>query len=279
MSLTFGFTAAMTAQYSATKGLMAGAGTVARQLGLTLANGTAAGQADGIFTADTTVQGGSEDAYFLAAGLRDLYGDQLEFTAVKFLMVEAASTNTAPLLVGGGTFGGPFGDPSNTLTVAPGDSLVLYTASANGWAVADGSDQLPVSCTDAAAYKLTLVGVSSAVSPPAWTVHPEIIGTPAVGVELFCTDGDVSGSPDLAYQWMRGGQKIIGAEAASYTPVMGDAGKQLARTTLARNAAGQTSVTTTPKLLPAVVTGGGSGGSSNTPPGAVPLSPVVAALG
>ena len=117
--LTFSFIGTLTATYNATKGLMAGAGTLTRMLAFTLKDGTAAGQADGIFTADTSLHAGAVDAYNLGAGLRDLYGDQVEFTAIKFLMLEADLTNTADVVIGGGTWLGPFNDPSDSICVRP----------------------------------------------------------------------------------------------------------------------------------------------------------------
>ena len=167
MSLSFSFTGSFKVNYANTKGLLAGSGSTERSLSLALTDGTGAGQADGIFTADTSLSGGSVDSYFLAAGLSDFYGDQVEFTAIKFLMLEADLTNTGPLVVGGGTFAGPFGDPTNTIELGPGDTLTWQTVSANGWPVADGADEFRVSSDTDALYKLTIVGVSSTLASSA----------------------------------------------------------------------------------------------------------------
>ena len=251
MALSFTFTGAFAITYNAVRGLLAGAGTAARTIGLKLTDGTAAGQADGIFTADTAVSSAGYDAYLLAAGLADLFGQELEFSAIKFLMIEADPANVAPLEVGGGSFGGPLGDPTATVLVQPADTLVWMTQSANGWAVDPLGDALPISGTPGDLYKLTVVGVSSAVSAPAWATHPAIIGTPQIGTLLYCTAGDVSGSPALGYQWRRNGAVIPNATAATYTPVAADAGKKLSRTTFATNSAGTTPVTTKDVLVPA----------------------------
>jgi hypothetical protein len=49
--------------------------------------------------------------------------------------------------------------------------------------------------------------------------------TPAVGDELSCSEGTWSGSPTLAYQWLRNGETIGGATSAAYTTAAADEGK------------------------------------------------------
>ncbi len=257
--LTFSFTGSFKVTYNNTKGLLAGTGSSGRNMGVALVDGTGAGQADGIFTADTELAAGSVDAYFLAAGLSDLYGDQVEFTAIKFLMLEADLTNAGPLVIGGGSFPGPFGDPSNTILLGPGDVLNWQTSSANGWPVVDGADEFRIGSDTDALYKLTIVGVSSKLSEPGVALHPEIIGTPRVGSAVSCTAGDFSGNPTLSYQWLVGGQKKTGATGATYTPQAGDLNKPIARVTTLANIAGSVRISTTPILVQAA-SGGASGG-------------------
>lgn len=244
MALSFTFTGAFQITYNAVRGLLSGAGSATRTIGLKLTDGTAAGQADGIYTADTAVSASGEDVYLLAAGLSDLYGADLEFTALKFLMLEADPVNVAPLVVGGGSWGGPLGDPGSTVLALPGDTLVWLTQSATGWAVDPAADSLPINGAPGDLYKLTIVGISSVLSVPVWAVAPAIIGTPQVGVMAACTPGSVSGLRTVGYAWRRNGQVIPGQTAAGYTPVAADVGKKLTRTTFATNDAGTQPITT-----------------------------------
>ena len=255
--LTFSLTAALQASYTTTKGLLAGAGALSRTLGLKLSDGTAAGQADGIFTADTGIAAGEVDSYFLSAGLRDLYGDQNEFVGIKSVLIEADLANTAPLKIGGGSWAGWFADASCAELIYPGDSALRFTASANGWAVDPAADELRITCAADALYKLTLVGVSSKLSAPAAALHPAIVGIPRVGAVVSCTDGDWSGAPVFAYQWRRGGSPIANAKDATYSPVAADLGKALSRTSFAANIAGTTEATTAAVQVQAGEAGGG----------------------
>jgi hypothetical protein len=49
--------------------------------------------------------------------------------------------------------------------------------------------------------------------------------TPAVGDELSCSEGTWSGTPALAYQWLRNGETIGGATSSTYTTTAADEGK------------------------------------------------------
>ena len=234
--------ASLGGSYNSSRGLVAGTGALSASYSLSFAEGTAAGQADGLFTFTDGITAGEAQSFGLFSGLIDLYGQTLEFSAVKAILIEADPANTAPLIVGGGGWIGPFGAETDTLVVRPGQLVMLVCGDATGWPVDPSADVLQISCTADAAYGLSIVGVSTAVSPPVCAVRPFISTIPEVGLECFCTDGDWSGSPEFHYQWKRGGVSIVGATSAAYTPVQGDLGFALSRMTFAKNSAGAVAV-------------------------------------
>ena len=258
MGLTLQKTEGLQISYGAQRGLLSGALALTIAGSFQLADGTAAGQADSPFTAAPALGAGEVDAYFLSTGLQDGYGRELEFTAVKFLKVIADIANGADLVLGGGTWPGMFGDPSDTVHIRPGADMEWKLSDANGWPVVAGADELQITSVSAAAYQIIIVGVSSQLSIPAISaLRPAIVGTPQVGSPCACTNGDWSGNPVFSYQWRRGSGTIPGATGATYTPVAADLGKAIARTTFADNIAGGANATSAPvTVAPAAAAAG-----------------------
>ena len=257
MTLTVKISASIIATYSAARGLVSGAGALNQSLALALADGTAAGQADGLFSDDLDLAAGDTMTYFLSGGLVDLYGASLDFSGIKIILVQADLTNTANLVVGAGSWLGPFGDPSSSVEIKPGGSFLMFCEDATGWAVDPNADELPITCAAAATGSIVLVGISSALSVPGYSLKPEIIGTPMVGVESDCTPGDWSGLPVFSYRWRLGGTVISGASSPAYTPVPSQVGKALTRVTTASNIAGSVTVATEPVIVQAAQDGQG----------------------
>ncbi len=92
---------------------------------------------------------------------------------------------------------------------------------------------------------LSGAGVSrSAVPPPPALVALVSTGKPTVGAArvgsaVTCAPGGWSGAPtSFAYQWLRDGAAISGANGAAYTPVLADTGASLTCVVVAANAAG-----------------------------------------
>jgi hypothetical protein len=80
------------------------------------------------------------------------------------------------------------------------------------------------------------------VLPPANTTAPLVTGTGTVGQTLSCTMGVWTLSPTAyAYQWLRGGAKISGAEASSYKLIAADSGHNISCRVTASTAAGSAS--------------------------------------
>jgi hypothetical protein len=236
LSLTL--SANLVGSYNSVRGLVSGAGSLSPSFFLALTDGTGASQADGLFTWNEGISANETQSFGLFSGLVDLYGQTLEFSAVKAIFIQADPNNEANILIGGGTWVGPFGDASNTLVLRPGQMICFACQDANGYPVDPSADILQVQSIVDAAYSLTIVGVSTAVSPPICAARPHLLASPQVGVELDCYDGDWSGNPTFTYQWKRGGVAIMGATASSYTPVQSDVGMAISRSCVASNSAG-----------------------------------------
>ena len=246
MTLSCKISYTVNATYTGARGRVSGSGSLFETNAIALNDGTAAGEADGLFSASPELTAGDIHAYALADGLVDLYGATLDFSAIKLILIEADLGNAANLVIGGGSWAGPFGDASSTVDIKPGCAFMLACQDAIGWVVPDDADELLLTSSADASYGLVLVGVSSAISAPAFAVQPAIVGIPTVGVPCTCTDGDWSGNPVFAYAWKRGGTTIVGATGATYTPLPGDVGKALVRVSTASNIAGGVNVPTAP---------------------------------
>jgi hypothetical protein len=80
------------------------------------------------------------------------------------------------------------------------------------------------------------------VLPPANTTAPLVSGTGTVGQTLTCTQGIWTLSPTAyAYQWLRSGAKITGAEASTHVLITSDSGHNISCRVTASTTAGSTS--------------------------------------
>lgn len=137
---------------------------------VSLATGTAAGQADLIFSDTRTIAASSNDDLDLAGSLTDANGNSLTFARVKGLVVKAAAANTNNVLVGG--------DATNTFltwVVAEGDAIILRpgaelslfagSADATGYAVtASTGDLLRITNSaggSSVTYDIVIIGSSA----------------------------------------------------------------------------------------------------------------------
>lgn len=109
-----------------------------------LTDGTAADQANNAYAATFNISASGTSDLDLAGGLTNAFGSTLTFTAIKAIYIEADSTNSNDVIVGGDASGfvGPFGAATHTVSVAPGGCLMLVNPSAAGWAVTAGTGDI-----------------------------------------------------------------------------------------------------------------------------------------
>jgi hypothetical protein len=129
-------------------------------------NGTGAGKANAIFMQTFTIApSGSPNSHDLNGVLTDVYGDVINFTKVKALLVAAAAANADNVLVGGAASDAAsafFGDPSDILVVHPG-GLILLIATDGYIIIPSTADILKIADAAAAGvtYDLLVIGESS----------------------------------------------------------------------------------------------------------------------
>lgn len=142
---------------------------IAKSFALTLANGTAAGQADRCFSDTRTIVASGTDDLDLAGTLTDAFGATVTFAKVKVIMVVAAAGNTNNVVIGGAAanqFATWAGAGTHTVTVRPGGTFLLSVGSAdlNAYAVTAGTgDVLRIANsggTTSVAYDIVVVGTS-----------------------------------------------------------------------------------------------------------------------
>lgn len=109
-----------------------------------LPSGTANGQADLLFSDTRTILASANADLDLAGVLEDAFGAVITMVEVVAIIIVAATGNTNNVVVkpaASNGFLGPFGDPSDTISIKPGGMFVI-TAPAAGWAVAAGTGDL-----------------------------------------------------------------------------------------------------------------------------------------
>lgn len=148
MALTVSVTHRLAPNYTKTTGVTGTAAlTYAPSISnsLSIATGTASGQADLLYAGTRTLAlSTSEDIDLAGTFLQDVFGANLTFVKIKYIYFKAASGNTNTVVVGGASatqFVGPFGAATHTIAVYPGYWLELFNPT-TGWTVAAGSTDL-----------------------------------------------------------------------------------------------------------------------------------------
>ena len=94
----------------------------------------------------------------------------------------------------------------------------------------------------AASSAATSVAPAPATAPPVLTAHPEATeegaGGVGIGRTLTCASGGWEGNPTFAYQWLRNGAPIAGAESHEYVVAASDEGTAIECQVTATNAGG-----------------------------------------
>lgn len=111
----------------------------------TFANGTAANQANQMWTDTRTISASSDDDLDLAGVLTNAFGTTLTFTSIKAIVVKASSANTNDLIIGGSATN-PFetflGGTNPSVLVVPGGSFAIVNPEATGYAVTAGTGDI-----------------------------------------------------------------------------------------------------------------------------------------
>jgi hypothetical protein len=105
--------------------------------------GTGTGKADICFDDERTIAASSSENLDLAGALSDVFGSTITAAKVKAIYIEALSTNTNNVVVGGAAsnaFVGPFGDATDKLVVEPGCAVCITSKA--GWAVTAGTGDI-----------------------------------------------------------------------------------------------------------------------------------------
>lgn len=142
----------------------------ALSMAYTLANGTAAGQADRLFADTRTLAASGTEDLDLAGVLTDVFGATLTFARIKALMFLAAVGNTNNVLIsrpasnGWATF---FSAANHSVILRPGAALMLAAgfADATGYGVTAATGDL-ITVTNSAGttsvdYSIIIVGASA----------------------------------------------------------------------------------------------------------------------
>jgi len=133
---------------------------------LQLVSGTGNGQADLIFSDTRTLAASATEDLDLAGGVTDPNGVTLTFAKVKAIYVKAAAANSNNVVVGAATnpFVGPLGGTTPTISIKPGQ-MMLVTATDVGWTVtASTADCLKVANSSSGTgvtYDIIIIGTSA----------------------------------------------------------------------------------------------------------------------
>lgn len=116
----------------------AAAVTIDQLVDFTLANGTAAGQADRIFSDTRTVNASTNDDLDLAGVLTDSFAATITFVKIKGLFIRSAAANAQNFTVGNATSNAwaTLLNATGTVTMRPGATLLLAAGSADATAYA-----------------------------------------------------------------------------------------------------------------------------------------------
>lgn len=144
---------------------------ISKNIAISLASGTAAGQADRMFSDTRTLAASAtEDLDLAGSALTDAFGAALTFVKVKTILIKAADGNTNNVIVGGAATNGFVswvGGATHTVTVRPGGLLLLSVGAgdlnAYGVTAATG-DLLRVGNSGAGtsvSYDIVVVGTSA----------------------------------------------------------------------------------------------------------------------
>lgn len=131
---------------------------------INLSDGTGANQANKAYMATRSVLTAANDDLDLAGVLLDIFGNTLNLSAVKGIIIRSDPANTTNLTVSPGPsngFLGPFGASTHTITIRPG-GFFGFAAPQTGFAVTAGTGDILRIANAAGAtanYIIEIVGI------------------------------------------------------------------------------------------------------------------------
>lgn len=135
---------------------------------ISLGSGTAADQADLLWTDTRTINASSTDDLDLAGSLTSALGGTITFARIRALYVAAASGNTNNVVVGGAAsnqFATMFGSATDKIVVRPGGLLLLANRDTTGYTVtASTGDLLRIANSGSGStvtYDIAVIGCSA----------------------------------------------------------------------------------------------------------------------
>jgi len=162
----------VTSAYQRDQDLSSALETLAKSLTTTLSDGTGDNQANMVWSDQRTLADAANEELDLSGSLSDIFGNSVQFTDVKLILIANLSTE-ASLKIGGAAANGfatMFGDATDILVLQPKtsnqNSFVLLTCPNGGFGVTAGTGDLlklehgGEGSTDLT-YDIVLIGVSS----------------------------------------------------------------------------------------------------------------------
>lgn len=135
---------------------------------LNLSTGTAAHQADLMFSGTRTLAASAAEDLDLSGPLLDAFGATLAFARIKGIVIAASANNTNNVVVGGAASNGFINwvaDATDKVIVRPGGVFALFAQDATAYAVTAGTgDLLHVTNsggTTSVAYDVVIIGASA----------------------------------------------------------------------------------------------------------------------
>lgn len=101
-------------------------------------NGTGANQANQLWSDTRTITASNAEDLDLAGALTNAFGETLTFTSIKGIFIQASSSNTNDVVVGGkvsNTFVNWVSDASDEIVIQPGGMFLITNPNATGYAV------------------------------------------------------------------------------------------------------------------------------------------------
>lgn len=113
--------------------------------GFVFTDGSGANQANKVFTDTRTLAASANESLDLNGVLTDAFGQVLNFTKIRMLLITADPTNVNDVIVGGAASNGfisHVGAATHTNTIKPGGMMLLVAPDVNGYAVTAGTADL-----------------------------------------------------------------------------------------------------------------------------------------